>query len=147
MNKGFTVKELIITLFILGLISLLAIHIFSNSNNTAIKENLLEQARVYITSLNTEIITSQNENKNILYQTYLPMNIGETVTFNIENIRINNTNTYKGIIKVTYINSNQYEYKIAIHNNLYMIGTEEKLISEKDLDKSIITKYDKNLFY
>ena len=139
MNKGFTAKELIITLFILGLISLLAIHIFSNSSNTANKEDLLVQAKVYI--------TSQNENKDILYQTYLPKAIGETVTFNIENIRINNTNTYKGIIKVTYINNNKYQYKIAIHNDVYMIGTEEKLMSEKDLDKSIITKYDKNLFY
>lgn len=147
MNKGFTVKELIITLFILGLISLLAIHIFSNSSNAANKEDLLEQAKVYITSLNSEIIINQNENKDILYQTYLPKKIGETVTFNIENIRINNTNTYKGIIKVTYINNNKYEYKIAIHNGTYMIGTEAKLIDEKDLDKSIIIKYDKNLFY
>lgn len=147
MKKGFTSKELTFALFILGLAASIAILIISNFKNDSNENKLLNQAKLYINSLNASIIEAKSENKTILYQTYLPMKEGETVTFKIENIRINKTDEYNGIIKVTYEGNNSYKYKIAIHDNNFMIGTEDKLIEENKLEKHIIKDFNSKLFY
>ncbi len=146
MKNGFTSKELVITLFILGLITSIALFITSNLKNNSDKTKLVNQANLYITSLNSSIIDASNEGKTILYQTYLPINEGETVTFDIERIRINKTNEYRGIIKVTYEGSNNYKYKIAIHNDKFMLGTEKKLIEQENIKEELIKDYKSNLF-
>lgn len=147
MKKGFTLSELIAAILVIGLVASTTFTIVTNFKNNSNKTELIERANLYISYLNTSIIDAQNENKDVLYQTYLPQNENETVTFNIENIRIDKENKYKGIIKVTYEGNNKYKYKIAIHNGKFMIGATKKMIESNNIKKDMIKDFNSNSFY
>lgn len=146
MNKGFTSKELLIVVIVFGLTLGVIPPIISKNKDNANKQELVNKAKLYIETLNTDIINANINGKNTLYQTYLPNNTGETVTFKIENIPIDSEYKYNGIIKVTENSKNNYSYKIAIHNETFMLGTEKNLVNKEDIKLNKVIEYDSNLF-
>ena len=146
MKRGFTTKEFIIALIAFAIILLITIPLIIRAYSSSEKAEILNFSKLYIKKLNTAIITSQIDDSNKVYNIEMPSKKGETITFKINNFIMENPQNYSGIIKITYINDNEYDYKIAIHNNDIMIGTEDKPISYNMLDEDVITKYNKKTF-
>lgn len=146
MKKGFTSKELVIALASIGIVLITILPIVFNSINKSEKAELINYAKLYLKRLNTKIITSRIEGKDEIYKITLPKKSNETITLTINNDILENPYNYKGIVKVTYISDSVYEYKIALHSDKIMMGTESKPIEEKNISESQIEKYNKNSF-
>ena len=145
MKKGFTSKELLIALIIILSLGTLAYYIYTKTTSSSNKQELINQAILHIDELNARIIEAKSNGKTTIFQTYIPKKEGQTSTFNIENINLNRNDKYKGIIKVTY-NKNKYEYKIAIQDGKYMLGTKKNPTEKKNINEKNITTYTKRIF-
>lgn len=146
MKKGFTTKELGIALFMLGMVIAIILPKISNALTKKEYAEIVNYSQLYIKKLNAQIITTKAKDEDILYKVKLPNKPNETVTFSINGMVLNNPQNYEGIIKVTYIDSNKYEYKIAIHNDKLMIGTISKPINENNINEDAIVKYSEDIF-
>lgn len=154
-NKGFTLVEILATITIIGIISIIAIPTVNNSITSSRKESFVSMAKNYIKQARNELIgknLAYKKNKDIVCK--LPSEDGKYTLINIKDIELENNSQISPFKKslegyVIAVNKkNKIAYFIAMidkgKNGIDQFIEESKLTKDKIKKQTAITDNTKN---
>lgn len=113
--KGFTLVELIVTVSILGIISMLAMPVIDkvveNNNLTKMEtyaETVINSAKLYVDSYGEDLFTSDKECQKITFRMMVEKNLLKDIS--IEDISCDRSGTFVKVCK----NGNKYKYDVYL---------------------------------